>query len=75
LRYPELDLDLMNRLNPDLILLSSEPYPFKEKHLEELEKSLGIGGLLVDGETFSWYGSRQAKSIQYLRKFTAFNRP
>lgn len=58
-RYPELTEDEILNLNPDLICLSSEPYPFQDKHLEfangqwpEAKSSL------VDGELFSWYGSR-----------------
>lgn len=57
-RYPELSLDALQQLNPDLVLLSSEPYPFKEKHLTELASYLPNARItLVDGEMFSWYGS------------------
>lgn len=69
-RYPEVDSDQIKVLDPDFILLSSEPYPFKEKHRELIYKALGIPTLLVDGESFSWYGSRQAKSIDYLKEFS-----
>ncbi|PWJ43705.1 ABC-type Fe3+-hydroxamate transport system substrate-binding protein [Sediminitomix flava] len=56
-RYPEVKLSEYNDL--DAILLSSEPYPFKEKHLEELQKSYPKTTIkLVDGELFSWVGSR-----------------
>jgi ABC-type Fe3+-hydroxamate transport system substrate-binding protein len=49
-----------------LILLSSEPYPFGQKHIEELEQQLpGFQFLLVDGEMFSWYGSRLEKAPAY----------
>ncbi|MNU79678.1 Vitamin B12-binding protein precursor [compost metagenome] len=55
-RYPEVNLETVN---PDLVFLSSEPYPFKEKHLEELQKQFPESQIiLVDGEYFSWYGSR-----------------
>ncbi len=58
-RYPALDEDEIRKLNPDLILLSSEPFPFKEKHIEDLKKLLPSAEIrLVDGEMFSWYGSR-----------------
>jgi len=58
-RYPELDDMQIAELNPDIIFLSSEPYPFKAEHINEL-KSLCPEAkiLLVDGEMFSWYGSR-----------------
>ena len=58
-RYPELSADDLKTLNPDLILLSSEPYPFKEKHIEELQQLLPNARIqLVDGENYSWYGTR-----------------
>lgn len=65
-RYPELSLEEMAALNPEFILLSSEPYPFREKHIEELSSKLpGTRVVLVDGEFFSWYGSRLLNSRNY----------
>jgi ABC-type Fe3+-hydroxamate transport system substrate-binding protein len=57
-RYPKISLDDIKQLGPDLLLLSSEPYPFREKHISELQSLTGILPVLVDGEYFSWYGSR-----------------
>ncbi|WP_199140763.1 ABC transporter substrate-binding protein [Pedobacter sp. ASV12] len=69
-RYPALTLEELQTLNCQLILLSSEPYPFKEKHIEELQEALPQAKvLLVDGEMFSWYGSRLVKAVQYLFDF------
>jgi hypothetical protein len=52
-----------------LLLLSSEPYPFKQKHIDELQQQLsGTKILLVDGEMFSWYGSRLLLAVEYFRK-------
>ncbi|MDN3588925.1 helical backbone metal receptor [Pedobacter aquatilis] len=69
-RYPEINIDGLAKLNPQLILLSSEPYPFREKHIEEIEKELrNAKVLLVDGEMFSWYGSRLVKAVQYFFEF------
>ena len=66
-RYPEMDLETLAGLHPDLVFLSSEPYPFKEKHLEEIRQVLPNAKImLVDGEMFSWYGSRLVKAVQYL---------
>jgi ABC-type Fe3+-hydroxamate transport system substrate-binding protein len=66
-RYPEIDLQDLALLKPDLVLLSSEPYPFKEKHIAELQATIpGAKVMLVDGEMFSWYGSRLVKAVQYL---------
>lgn len=66
-RYPELNTEQLKRLNPELILLSSEPYPFQEKHIQELQQLCPNAKiLLVDGEMFSWYGSRLLKFPEYL---------
>lgn len=68
-RYPELTLEEIIKLNPSLILLSSEPYPFKQKDIDELKSSLpNTKFLLVDGEMFSWYGSRLQYSANYFNK-------
>ncbi len=68
-RYPTLSLDDIINLNPELIFLSSEPYPFKETHVKELQKRLpNTRILIVDGELFSWYGSRLTHSVTYFNK-------
>lgn len=64
-RYPEVTVESM--VTADLILLSSEPYPFKEKHVKELKESITAKIGLVDGEYFSWYGSRLQAAFQYFR--------
>jgi ABC-type Fe3+-hydroxamate transport system substrate-binding protein len=65
-RYPEITMEDLKAENPELILLSSEPYPFKEKHIEELRGICPEAKIiLVDGELFSWYGSRLLKSPDY----------
>lgn len=56
--------------NCQLLLLSSEPFPFKQKHIDELRSSLPLTKiLLVDGQMFSWYGSRLLHSPKYFRSF------
>lgn len=65
-RYPEIDLNDERLKQADMFFLSSEPYPFKERHILDLklqfpEKTVKI----VDGELFSWYGSRLLKSFDY----------
>lgn len=68
-RYPELQPEVMQQLNPELVLLSSEPYPFKEKHMAELQEILPKARLLlVDGEMFSWYGSRLLEATEYFKE-------
>jgi len=65
-RYPEVTPAELAAADPDMVLLSSEPYPFKEKHIAELNMLLpGCPVLLVDGEAFSWYGSRLLHSPAY----------
>ncbi|MBO6792910.1 MAG: ABC transporter substrate-binding protein [Balneolaceae bacterium] len=69
-RYPTITLDQLKSANPELILLSSEPYPFKEKHIAELKEILPNSNIqLVDGEWFSWYGSRMLPSFKELSKW------
>jgi ABC-type Fe3+-hydroxamate transport system substrate-binding protein len=70
-RYPELTDDDLRQLHPDVILLSSEPYPFSEKHILALQHIVPHPKiLLVDGEIFSWYGSRLLKFPEYLSALT-----
>ncbi|OAD43445.1 ABC transporter substrate-binding protein [Polaribacter atrinae] len=68
-RYPEIDLKEM-KLNTqlDFILLSSEPFPFKEEHILEIENfTPKAKAILVDGEMFSWTGSRLIKAFDYFK--------
>lgn len=65
-RYPEINSQEITDLNPDLIFLSSEPYPFKQKHIDEFKLMLpNAKVILVDGEMFSWYGSRLLYAPDY----------
>jgi ABC-type Fe3+-hydroxamate transport system substrate-binding protein len=67
-RYPEVSLQQLADAKPDVVLLSSEPYPFKQKHLDELKAVLPDSILkLVDGELFSWYGSRMLLAPEYFK--------
>lgn len=68
-RYPEVTIAELQMLNCELLLLSSEPYPFKQKHIDELQPLLpGTKIILVDGEMFSWYGSRLLLAPEYFNK-------
>lgn len=68
-RYPELANDQIKKLNPDYLFFSSEPYPFQEKHLEQLKKEFPNSKcIIVDGEMFSWTGSRQLHAPEYFRE-------
>lgn len=67
-RYPEITAQDLAEADPDTILLSSEPYPFKQKHFAELNMICpGTPVRVVDGELFSWYGSRLLRSPVYFR--------
>ncbi len=65
-RYPVLDEKDLTGMKPSYLLLSSEPFPFKEEHIVHFQKLLPASTILkVDGEMFSWYGSRLMKSAGY----------
>ncbi|WP_299099417.1 ABC transporter substrate-binding protein [uncultured Winogradskyella sp.] len=67
-RYPEIELDNSNLAEADIIFLSSEPFPFKEEHvLEFIQKFPTKKVKIVDGEMFSWYGSRLLKAYEYFK--------
>ncbi|RYY50398.1 MAG: cobalamin-binding protein [Chitinophagaceae bacterium] len=68
-RYPQVSIGALKVSRAKVLLLSSEPYPFKQQHIEELQEQIpGIRILLVDGEMFSWYGSRLLKAPAYFRE-------
>jgi ABC-type Fe3+-hydroxamate transport system substrate-binding protein len=68
-RYPVIDPVDLTPERCDLALLSSEPFPFKEKHAAELRRLTGgIRTHFVDGEAFSWYGSRLLKTPAYFSR-------
>ena len=65
-RYPQIDEFELIKLQPDFCLLSSEPFPFKEKHINNLKNIVPNSKIMmVDGEIFSWYGSR----LLHLKKY------
>jgi ABC-type Fe3+-hydroxamate transport system substrate-binding protein len=66
-RYPEVSLTALAGYNPEVVLLSSEPYPFKDVHIAEVKALLPHAEvILVDGEMFSWYGSRLMQAPEYI---------
>jgi ABC-type Fe3+-hydroxamate transport system substrate-binding protein len=67
-RYPEIHIDNIElKRDADFIFLSSEPYPFKEKDISEMENLSNARVILVNGEMFSWYGSRLLKAFDYFK--------
>ncbi len=69
-RYPEVVVQKMRiQGDPDLVFLSSEPFPFTDEHAFELGRHTHHAKtIFVDGEMFSWYGSRLVKAFQYFKK-------
>lgn len=69
-RYPEVELGEL-AASPDLVLLSSEPYPFRDRHVPEIRAALGdsIPVHLIAGDMVSWYGSRAVAGVAYLEDF------
>jgi ABC-type Fe3+-hydroxamate transport system substrate-binding protein len=68
-RYPEVTIEQLLANDCQLLLLSSEPYPFKQKHIDEMQAQLpNTKIILVDGEMFSWYGSRLIKTAAYFQQ-------
>lgn len=64
--YPKITFEQLETAQPQVILLTSEPFPFKEKHIEELKSVSPKSDILsVDGQLFSWFGSR----IQYAPRY------
>ena len=71
-RYPEITPELLARVAPAHIFLSSEPYPFGEKHVAEFQVICPAAKIqVVDGELFSWYGSRLRRSAAYFQQLRA----
>ncbi len=71
-RYPETTIAELQSLQVELLLLSTEPYPFKQKHVDALQTLLPSTTIaLADGEFFSWYGSRLSKAPAYFTQLLA----
>ena len=74
-RYPEVTIDAALLAKADLVLFSTEPFPFAEKHRDAFARDYQIQGrprlLSIDGKMVSWYGSRAIEGLRYLRDFAA----
>ena len=69
-RYPEVSVEELK--NADVIFLSSEPFPFQQKHIDELQIELPNNEIiLVDGEAFSWFGTHLMKVGNYLKDLSS----
>jgi ABC-type Fe3+-hydroxamate transport system substrate-binding protein len=71
-RYPQVTLNMLQAARCELLLLSSEPYPFAEKHRAFFQSRLPLTKVvLADGEYFSWYGSRLLQAPDYFKNLQA----
>lgn len=72
-RYPQVTLEEVEELQPEVILLPDEPYPFKARHVEEV-RTLDVPAVkegrihLIDGKILSWYGPRIGASLRFLMR-------
>ncbi len=67
-RYPAVELEDLVAANPDIVLLCTEPFDFKQKHIDELASLTGFERsrfLIADGEYLSWHGSRTPAGVDY----------
>jgi ABC-type Fe3+-hydroxamate transport system substrate-binding protein len=65
-RYPTVTLDEARARNPDVVLAPSEPYPFRERHVEQLSEVAPV--VLVDGQDLFWWGVRTPAAMARLRR-------
>jgi len=71
-RYPTISIDELQEFKLDMILLSTEPFPYKEKHIQIYKKQFPHTKIMiVDGELFSWYGTRMINSLDGFLSFLA----
>lgn len=73
-RYPSITPAELAAADPELVLLSSEPFPFKPSHADELATLTGLPRerfVLVDGELLSWHGSRTPAGVDYAESVLA----
>ena len=74
-RYPEVTIEDIRNSGAKVLLLSSEPYPFTNDHIETMQPLFpGIKIIPVDGEMFSWYGSRMVLAASYFKELTQFRK-
>jgi len=70
-RYPEVSEEELAAINPTHIFLSSEPFPFSNKHIARYQRICPEAVIhIVDGELFSWYGPRMLNSMEYFKELS-----
>jgi len=76
-RYPSVTPEELAAADPDVVLLSTEPFPFRDRHADEIALLTGIGRdrfRVVDGERLSWHGSRTPAGIDYAAQIVGESR-
>ena len=71
-RYPKITLDDTLIEQVDLVLFSTEPFPFTEKHIDQFRQDFpdhSSKAKLIDAEMVSWYGSRAITGLRFLTEF------
>jgi ABC-type Fe3+-hydroxamate transport system substrate-binding protein len=67
-RYPTITEAELAAADPSLVLLATEPFPFAERHVQELAEATNLSRerfRIVDGELLSWHGSRTVAGVDY----------
>ncbi len=67
-RYPTIEIHELVARSPDVVFLCTEPFPFQDKHRDELAEITGVSRerfVIADGEMLSWHGSRTPRGIDY----------
>jgi ABC-type Fe3+-hydroxamate transport system substrate-binding protein len=67
--YPEVTLDQLGRLGPDIVIAPDEPYPFGERHRDQLDRIAPV--LFVDGRDLLWWGGRTQAAARRLGSLLA----
>lgn len=68
-RYPEIGFGDKDLQQAEVVMMSSEPFPFKKEHVEQFKGLFPEKDIIItDGEMFSWYGSRLIKAFDYFIK-------
>jgi ABC-type Fe3+-hydroxamate transport system substrate-binding protein len=66
-RYPMVELSDAAGRKPDLVLLPTEPYPFKERHVAEVAEGVpDTEVVIVDGQDLFWWGIRTPGAVERL---------
>jgi len=68
-RYPTVKIEELQKLHPEIILLCSEPFPFKENHQAEMQEYFPDAEvIIVEGEAFTWFGAYAEKAFEYFKQ-------